>query len=55
MEMHMLVPGWWTVQQGHDEMENLIDVIQAEFPDLRVLGHLEPIEDPRSYEDEYLI
>ncbi|MDO5501250.1 MAG: cation diffusion facilitator family transporter, partial [Propionibacteriaceae bacterium] len=23
MEFHMLVPGWWTVQQGHDEMENL--------------------------------
>lgn len=54
MEMHMLVPGWWTVQQGHDEMENLVDLIQAEFPDLQVLGHLEPIEDPRSYEDEYL-
>lgn len=55
MEFHMLVPGWWTVQQGHDEMENLIDLIKVECPELVVLGHLEPIEDPRSYEDEYLI
>ncbi|MGV8846015.1 cation diffusion facilitator family transporter [Tessaracoccus sp.] len=51
MEMHMLVPGVWTVQQGHDAMEDLVDTINAEFPDLKVIGHLEPIEDPRSYED----
>nr|WP_255436289.1 cation diffusion facilitator family transporter [Tessaracoccus sp. MC1756] len=55
MEMHMLVPGSWTVQEGHDAMEDLVDLIQEEFPDLRVLGHLEPIEDPRSYQDEFLI
>lgn len=51
MEMHMLVPGAWTVLQGHDAMEDLIDEIREEFPDLWVTGHLEPIEDPRSYED----
>ena len=54
MEMHMLVPGSWTVQQGHDAMEDLIEEINVEFPDLRVTGHLEPIEDPRSYEDMHL-
>ena len=54
MEMHMLVPGSWSVQQGHDAMEDLIDEINREFPDLRVTGHLEPIEDPRSYEDMHL-
>lgn len=51
MEMHMLVPGGWTVQRGHDAMEDLIEEIRAEYPDLWVTGHLEPIEDPRSYED----
>ncbi|GAB3819262.1 cation diffusion facilitator family transporter [Tessaracoccus terricola] len=51
MEMHMLVPGAWTVQQGHDAMEDLVVEIREEFPDLWVTGHLEPIEDPRSYED----
>ena len=54
MEIHMLVPGAWSVKQGHDAMEDLIDLIRAEFPDLHVTGHLEPIEDPRSYEDEHL-
>lgn len=54
MEMHMLVPGHWSVQQGHDVMEDLIEEINSVFPDLRVTGHLEPIEDPRSYEDMHL-
>lgn len=53
MEMHMLVPGEWTVRRGHDAMEDIVDEIRREFPDLWVTGHLEPIEDPRSYEDEH--
>lgn len=51
MEMHMLVPGEWTVLRGHDAMEDLVEKIVAEFPAMRVTGHLEPISDPRSYED----
>ena len=51
MEMHMLVPGDWTVLRGHDAMEDLIEKIVEEFPAMRVTGHLEPVSDPRSYED----
>lgn len=51
MEVHMLVPGAWTVQQGHDAVEDVTEELVREFPDLRVIMHLEPIEDPRSYED----
>lgn len=51
MEMHMLVPGDWTVQRGHDAVEDVTEALMAEFSNLRVLCHLEPIEDPRSYED----
>ncbi|TWT19356.1 cation transporter [Luteimonas marina] len=51
MEMHMLVPGEWTVQRGHDALEDLVDEIVAQFPAMVVTGHLEPIADPRSYED----
>src|SRR5690606_13476735 len=51
MEMHLLVPGAWSVQQGHDLAEDVTLALLAEFPDLRVMCHLEPIEDPRSYED----
>ena len=54
MEMHMLVPGAWTVQRGHDELEDIVDEIRSEFAELHVIGHLEPIEDPRSYDDEHL-
>ncbi|MDO5066389.1 MAG: cation diffusion facilitator family transporter [Propionibacteriaceae bacterium] len=50
MEFHLLVPGDWTVKQGHDFLEDLVDEIVAEFPRMSVTGHLEPIDDPRSYE-----
>lgn len=51
MEMHLLVPGEWSVKRGHDLTEDVIDSLLEAFPDLRVSCHLEPIEDPRSYED----
>lgn len=51
MEMHILVPGAWSVKRGHDLTEDVIDSLLEAFPDLRVSAHLEPIEDPRSYED----
>ena len=51
MEMHLLVPGEWTVKRGHDLAEDITDALLATYPDLRVSLHLEPIEDPRSYED----
>ncbi|MFX0538212.1 cation diffusion facilitator family transporter [Ornithinimicrobium sp. Y1847] len=51
MEMHLLVPGAWSVKRGHDLAEDITDALLEEYPDLRVSLHLEPIEDPRSYED----
>jgi divalent metal cation (Fe/Co/Zn/Cd) transporter len=51
MEMHLLVPGEWTVKRGHDLSEDIIESLMQAYPDLRVSCHLEPIEDPRSYED----
>lgn len=51
MEYHLLVPGAWTVQQAHDFAEDITDTLMADFPDLRVTSHLEPVEDPRSYDD----
>ncbi|HEY4576555.1 MAG TPA: cation diffusion facilitator family transporter [Yaniella sp.] len=51
MEMHLLVPGDWTVKRGHDLAEDITDALLTEYPDLRVSMHIEPKEDPRSYED----
>ncbi|MFT8395748.1 cation diffusion facilitator family transporter [Propionibacterium sp.] len=51
MEMHMLVPDEWSVKRAHDLAEAVIDSLVAAEPDLRVSVHLEPMSDPKSYED----
>lgn len=50
-EVHVLVPGAWTVQQGHDLVEQIDASVREAFEDLHLLCHLESLEDPRSYED----
>jgi cation diffusion facilitator family transporter len=49
--LHLLVPGAWTVQVGHDLLEEVEHAIIAELRSVTVLTHLEPIEDPVSLED----
>lgn len=51
MDMHLLVPGDWSVQRGHDLTEEITATLHCEYPELRVNCHVEPIEDPRSYQD----
>ena len=51
VSMHILVPGAWTVQQGHDLSEKVEAEIIAALPDTTVSTHVEPIEDPRSWAD----
>ncbi len=52
VSMHVLVPGTWTVARGHDLLEQIeADVVTA-LPGSHVHTHLEPSDDPRSYEDE---
>lgn len=50
-EVHVLVPGAWTVQRGHDLMEEVEDAVHREFGDVALTCHLEPSEDPRAYGD----
>lgn len=51
VSMHVLVPGAWTVAEGHDLLEQVESEVHAGLPGARVHTHLEPREDPRSYED----
>ncbi|MDN5563031.1 MULTISPECIES: cation diffusion facilitator family transporter [Luteococcus] len=51
MDMHLLVPGAWSVQQAHDLVEDITDALLEAYPDLHVMIHSEPIDDPRSYDD----
>jgi cation diffusion facilitator family transporter len=52
--LHVLVPGEWTVQRGHDEVEQIEADIRAVVPFSNLTTHLEPIEDPLSLIDEAL-
>jgi cation diffusion facilitator family transporter len=54
VSLHVLVPGAWTVQQGHDWMERIEADIRAVVPCCHVTTHLEPLEDPLSLSDEAL-
>lgn len=52
VSMHVLVPGEWTVTRGHDLLETVEQEIGQALPNTVVTTHLEPIEDPRAWEDQ---
>lgn len=54
ISVHVLVPGGWTVQRGHDLIERLEHDMLAAVPGSTLFTHLEPREDPASYLDEPL-
>lgn len=51
VSMHVLVPGAWSVQRGHDMLEDIEREVRAALPGANVLTHLEPLEDPASFLD----
>jgi len=52
--LHVLVPGAWSVKQGHDVVDEIeADIIRA-IPNAHVTSHLEPLEDPASLSDRTL-
>ena len=51
VSVHVLVPGAWTVQRGHELLEHVERDIRAVVPGSSVFTHLEAIDDPASWED----
>jgi cation diffusion facilitator family transporter len=51
ISFHVLVPGDWTVQRGHDLLEQIEAEIRAAVPGATVFTHLEPIGDPAAWQD----
>jgi cation diffusion facilitator family transporter len=51
ISFHLLVPGLWTVQQGHAMLDQIENEICQALPGASVTAHLEPLEDPVSFED----
>ncbi len=52
--LHILVPGNWTVQHGHDWAERIEADIRSALPHTHVTTHVEPLEDPASMNDQDL-
>lgn len=54
VSLHVLVPGAWTVQHGHDVVEEVEAELRHQLPHATIFTHLEPAEDPRSFADTAL-
>ena len=54
VSLHVLVPGAWSVQRGHDIVEDVEARLRERLPYATVFTHLEPAEDPRSFDDTTL-
>lgn len=51
MSVHLLMPGAWTISHGHDLAERLEIDLHKTLPGLIVFTHMEPEEDPVSWQD----
>ena len=54
VSMHVLVPGKWSVKRGHDLSERIEKDITQALPMTTVFVHIEPLEDPVSWQDQEL-
>ncbi|MGC2063755.1 MAG: cation diffusion facilitator family transporter [Thermodesulfovibrionales bacterium] len=53
VSLHVLVPGYWTVDQGHKLLEHMEEDIRCALPNVTVLTHLESMHDPASWDDTH--
>jgi len=54
VSMHVLVPRSWSVQRGHDLCERIERSVIEALPGSTAFTHLEPLEDPVSWDDRLL-
>jgi len=52
VSVHVLVPGDWTVQRGHELLDRIEADIRSALSDSVVFTHLESLDDPASWDDE---
>ncbi len=51
ISLHVLVPGDWTVQKGHQLLEQIESGLRRELPTAVVFTHLESLQDSTSWQD----
>ena len=49
--VHIQVPGAWSVQKGHGLLEEIERDLRAAIAPVSIITHLEPVEDPVSWQD----
>ncbi len=54
ISVHVLVPGHWTVREGHALLERLEADLRAVVPNATVFTHLEPLDEASAWEDQSL-
>jgi cation diffusion facilitator family transporter len=54
ISLHVLVPGGWTVHKGHGMLEEIEASVCKTLPNVTVFTHLEPLDDPASWNDTEL-
>jgi cation diffusion facilitator family transporter len=52
--VHVLVPDEWSVRKGHDLLEQIESDLRAVLPSGSIFTHLEPLNDPASWDDQSL-
>lgn len=51
ISLHVLVPGTWTVIEGHRLVEQIETDIRSRLSNVTMFTHLEPLDDPSSLQD----
>ncbi|MCM2269584.1 MAG: cation diffusion facilitator family transporter [Thermoanaerobaculia bacterium] len=51
VSFHVLVPGDWSVQRGHQLLEAIEGDVRRALPAATVFTHLEPLDDPAAWDD----
>lgn len=54
VSVHIQVPGDWSVQRGHELLEEIEREIRLELSPVNIITHIEPVEDPVSWKDAAL-
>jgi cation diffusion facilitator family transporter len=54
VSFHVVVPGNWTVHEGHQLLEKIEADVRQALPNISVFTHLESLDDPSSWDDQDL-
>jgi len=55
VDFHLLVPGSLTVNQAHAVGDRIEEALRSAFPTVEATVHIEPIEDPKAWENSDIL